>query len=196
MQDGSESEEQEDHLDQEYYEIEEEEQVSSKKKEKKEKKVNGKSKTRKEEDRFEEEEDDTGESWGQGKAAYYSSNAYQLDSDDEEGHELEEQEASRLQTKNRQEFQNEDFGLNDELEFEKRPEVEWVRMSLPVDRFIDLYEKRDILDPLPAAIPALSTDKQSLLRHLEKTNPEALALAKDWEDVAHQLHRTRLKIEK
>ena len=126
MQDDSESEEQEDHLNQEYYEIEEEEQGSSKKKEKKEKKfkkVNGKAKTRKEEDKSEEDEDDAGESWGQGKAAYYSSNADQLDSDDEEGHELEEQEASRLQMKNRQEFQNEDFGLNDELEFEKRPEV-------------------------------------------------------------------------
>ena len=57
-------------------------------------------------------------------------------------------------------------------------------------------KKRDILDSLPAVIPGLSTDKQSLLRHLEKTNPESLALAKDWEDVAHQLHRTRLKIEK
>lgn len=127
VQDDSEDEEElDDHLDQEYYEIAEEEKASSKKKTKKEnksKKVNGKLKTQNK-DRSDEEEDDVEESWGQGKSAYYSSNADQLDSDDEEGHELEEQEAIRLQTKSRQELRNEDFGLNDELEFEKGVEVE------------------------------------------------------------------------
>jgi len=60
---------------------------------------------------------------------------------------------------------------------------------------LTLDGKSDILDSLPETIP-LSMDKKSLLRHLEKTNPESLALAKDWDGVAHQLHRTRLKIEK
>ena len=42
----------------------------------------------------------------------------------------------------------------------------------------------------------LPQDKQSLLRHLEKTNPEALALAHDWEDVAHSLMTSKAKIER
>jgi len=117
VQDDSENEEESDgHQD----EIEEEPSRKTKK-ENKSKKVNRKSKTQNKSD---EEEDDAEESWGQGKYAYYSSNADQLDSDDEEGHELEEQEATRLQMKSRQELRDEDFGLNDELEFEKRPETE------------------------------------------------------------------------
>ena len=39
---------------------------------------------------------------------------------------------------------------------------------------------------------ALPQDKASLLKHLEKTNPEAIALAREWEDVAHDL----VKVEK
>lgn len=54
----------------------------------------------------------------------------------------------------------------------------------------------DILDPTPVVLPTLPTDKQSLLRHFEKTNPVSLALARDWDDTAHKLQKTRLKIEK
>jgi U3 small nucleolar RNA-associated protein 3 len=63
-----------------------------------------------------EEEDSEEETWGRGKAAYYSSNAAQLESDDEEGHELEEQEAIRLQRKTLEGMNDEDFGLNDKHE--------------------------------------------------------------------------------
>ena len=42
----------------------------------------------------------------------------------------------------------------------------------------------------------LPQDKQSLLRHLEKTNPEALALAHDWDDVAYNVIKCKSKIEK
>ncbi len=44
--------------------------------------------------------------------------------------------------------------------------------------------------------PTLPADKQSLLRHLEKTNPEALALARDWQDVAWNIVKTQQKLEK
>ena len=37
-------------------------------------------------------------------------------------------------------------------------------------------------------------DKKSRLRHLEKTNPEALALARDWDDTARSLQKTRDRI--
>ena len=70
------------------------------------------------EEKSEEEE----ESWGKGRAAYYSSNADQLESDDEEGNELEEQEAKRLQAKTREEMNDEDFGLNDDLDIEGNDE--------------------------------------------------------------------------
>lgn len=56
------------------------------------------------------------EIWGRSKGAYYSSNAAQLDSDDEEANELEEQEALRLQAKAREAMCDDDFGLGDVVE--------------------------------------------------------------------------------
>jgi len=56
------------------------------------------------------------ETWGRNKSAYYSSNAAQLESDDEEANELEEQEAKRLQAKARDIMDEDDFGLDDTLE--------------------------------------------------------------------------------
>lgn len=63
------------------------------------------------------------ESWGQGRAAYYSSNANQIESDDDEANELEQQEAMRLQVKIRQELTDEDFGLGD-LAIENQEDTE------------------------------------------------------------------------
>ena len=37
-------------------------------------------------------------------------------------------------------------------------------------------------------------DKNAALRHMEKTNPETLALAYDWEDIATKVVRTQEKI--
>lgn len=56
------------------------------------------------------------ETWGRNKLAYYSSNAAQFGSDDEEANELEEQEAKRLQSKARDTMGEDDFGLGDPLE--------------------------------------------------------------------------------
>ncbi|KAJ6557387.1 Sas10 C-terminal domain-containing protein [Mycena vulgaris] len=119
----------------------------------------------------EESEDD--EAWGRGRSAYYSSNAAQLDSDDEEGNELEEQEAKRLQAKARDAMADDDFGLDDMVESVMIDEVE--DSALP-------------MEPVPQ-------DPKSLIRHLEKTSPETLALARDWEDTAESLTKTRQKIE-
>ncbi|TCD63240.1 hypothetical protein EIP91_005796 [Steccherinum ochraceum] len=117
------------------------------------------------------------EGWGKKKSEYYASNADQIESDDEEANELEEQEAKRLQLKARENLAEDDFGLGDSTE-------------------ILAVEADDILDepPEPAVAP-LPQDKPSLLRHLEKTNPEALALARDWEDVAYTLTETQGKIQ-
>jgi U3 small nucleolar RNA-associated protein 3 len=59
------------------------------------------------------ESEEEEESWGRKKSAYYSSNAAELDSEDEEANELEEQEARRIQTKARDAMQDDDFGLAD-----------------------------------------------------------------------------------
>jgi U3 small nucleolar RNA-associated protein 3 len=56
------------------------------------------------------------ETWGHKKSAYYSSNAADLDSDDEEGNELEVQEAKRLQAKTREALTDCDFGLEDPID--------------------------------------------------------------------------------
>ena len=74
------------------------------------------------------------EGWGQNKAAYYSSNAAQLDSEDEEANEMEEQEAKRLQTKSRDVLADDDFGLDDipEVEPEEQPYA-FIFMSITLD---------------------------------------------------------------
>jgi U3 small nucleolar RNA-associated protein 3 len=72
---------------------------------------------------------DTGsedESWGRSKSAYYSSNAAQIDSEDEEANELEEQEARRLQVKARDAIHEDDFGLGEGFEQESDAEAEYV----------------------------------------------------------------------
>ncbi|KAJ7696071.1 Sas10 C-terminal domain-containing protein [Mycena rosella] len=119
------------------------------------------------------DDSDEDEAWGRGRSAYYSSNAAQLDSDDEEGNELEEQEAKRLQAKARDAMADDDFGLDDVVESVAMDEVE---------------DSAPPMEPVPQ-------DPKALLRHLEKTSPETLALARDWEDTAESLTRARQKIE-
>ncbi|KAL4250755.1 SAS10 family protein [Abortiporus biennis] len=116
------------------------------------------------------------EGWGNKKAAYYASNDAQIDSEDEEANELEEQEAKRLQSKARDTLADDDFGLGDAIEEADEPED-------------------DIAEVPVSVTPSLPQDRPSLLRHLEKTSPEALALARDWEDVALTLVKTKAKIE-
>ncbi|TEB39927.1 hypothetical protein FA13DRAFT_39381 [Coprinellus micaceus] len=148
-------------------ENEEEAQPSKDKKDKKskgKKKAKGELSSDEEEDEQEEEE-----TWGTGRAAYYNDNADEIESDDEETLELELQEAKRLQVKAREEMTDEDFGLKDIVEVAKDD--------------IDIA----LEEPVPAAKPVLPTEPKALLRHLEKTSPEAVALARDWEDVSEKL---------
>ncbi|KAF4617526.1 hypothetical protein D9613_006056 [Agrocybe pediades] len=158
-------------------EEEAEEAAPEPKKSKKSKKDKGKKKKKDEGEESDKEEDELEESWGKGKAAYYSSNADQLDTDDEEGNELEEQESKRLQAKMREEMADDDFGLADIPDLETTNELEQ-----PVEE-------------AEVNIPDPSSDKKTLLRHLEKTSPEALALARDWDDTVQSLEKTRQKIE-
>ncbi|KAJ7600993.1 Sas10 C-terminal domain-containing protein [Mycena floridula] len=112
------------------------------------------------------------EGWGRGKAAYYSSNAAQLESDDDEGNALEEQEAIRLQGQLRQEMDEGDFGIDDALEAENQGDEEAERFHVE---------------------PVLPTDPKSLMKHLARTDPESLALAQDWSDTALSLVKTQGK---
>ncbi|TFK28027.1 hypothetical protein FA15DRAFT_665796 [Coprinopsis marcescibilis] len=138
------------------------------------KKGRAKKKAKKEVSSDEEEEEEEEETWGRGKAVYYNSNADQLESDDEEGHELEEQEAKRLQTKSREHMHDEDFGLKDAIEAQKDD---------------DLIE-----EPTVAPAQILPTEPKEIVRYLEKTNAEVLALARDWEDTAEQLIHVQKKL--
>jgi U3 small nucleolar RNA-associated protein 3 len=92
---------------------------------------------------------DTGsedESWGRSKSAYYSSNAAQIDSEDEEANELEEQEARRLQVKARDAIHEDDFGLGEGLEPESDAEVEYVASFVCfswLTLFSDIHQRND-----------------------------------------------------
>ncbi|KAI0632439.1 Sas10 C-terminal domain-containing protein [Trametes polyzona] len=171
---GGDYDEDEDDIDEAHYAAAEAAQKAKKKAKGKGKK--GKQDASDEESESESESEEE-EGWGTKKSAYYSSNAQEIDSEDEEAIELEEQEAKRLQTKARDAMADDDFGLADVAE------------GLP--------EAEGALDePTQPALQPLPQDKQSLLRHLEKTNPEALALANDWDDVAHSLVKAQAKIAK
>ena len=52
------------------------------------------------------------------------------------------------------------------------------------------------MDEPAQPVVELPQDKQALLRHLEKTNPEALALAHDWDDVAYNVMKSKAKLER
>lgn len=58
-------------------------------------------------------ENEREESWGRKKSIYYSTNAAQIDSDDEEAQKLEEAEVLRLQAQARDALDEADFGLFD-----------------------------------------------------------------------------------
>ena len=61
-------------------------------------------------------------------------------------------------------------------------------------RIPSLILPRDLFEPREHVVEPSFHDKQSLLRHLEKTNPEALALARDWDDIARSLVKSQAKI--
>ena len=132
------------------------------------------------------------ETWGRSKSAYYSSNAAQIDSEDEEANELEEQEARRLQLKARDTIHEDDFGLGGGLEDELAPEVEYVVSATCLSCLI--FRFRDLLEEPSQHVLKVTGDKNVVLRHLEKENPEALALARDWDDTAHNLVEIQAKI--
>ncbi|KAJ3544139.1 hypothetical protein NMY22_g2893 [Coprinellus aureogranulatus] len=160
--------------------FEDEEKKTAPAKSKKDKKSKGKKKAKGElsSDEEEDEEEEEEETWGTGRAAYYNDNADEIESDDEEALELELQEAKRLQAKAREDMTDEDFGLKDIIEVQKDD--------------IDLA----LEEPVPAAKPVLPTEPKALLRHLERTSPEAVALARDWEDVSEKLLKAQEQIKR
>jgi len=71
------------------------------------------------------------ESWGRKKSVYYSTNAAQIDSDDEEAQKLEEAEVLRLQGQARDALDEADFGLFDALSLSKDSLEESVMQYMP-----------------------------------------------------------------
>ncbi|KAL1692827.1 Sas10 C-terminal domain-containing protein [Schizophyllum commune] len=155
----------------------------STKKSKKDAKVKGKKASAPSSSSSEADSDSEEETWGRGKKAYYASNADEIDSEDEEAREMEEQEARRLQGKALEGMTDADFGLEDDA----------------VAGDVDAGENEDfgVVDTSTVpAIPLATTDPAAILKHLEKTNPEALALARDWEDTAYNLAKAKQKLDK
>ena len=76
-------------------------------------------------------ENEREESWGRKKSAYYSTNATQIDSDDEEGQKLEEAEVLRLQAQARETLDEADFGLFDAPSLSKDALEESVMQYMP-----------------------------------------------------------------
>ncbi|TDL23129.1 hypothetical protein BD410DRAFT_787429 [Rickenella mellea] len=124
------------------------------------------------------ESDEEEEGWGGKKSAYYSSNAAIIESDDDEANEMEEQEARRLQAKLRESMMENDFGLD------------FLPEKSQEDIFLD-----EPNGPVEAPIlPNPPQDKQAILRELQKTSPETLALAEEWDDIARSIMKMEKKL--
>jgi U3 small nucleolar RNA-associated protein 3 len=54
----------------------------------------------------------------------------------------------------------------------------------------------DFAEPTAQVVKPVPQDRQTLIRHLEKTSPETLALARDWDDTAWNLIKSQAKIKK
>ncbi|KAL0581015.1 something about silencing protein 10 [Marasmius crinis-equi] len=139
-------------------------------------KSSGKKKQKKKASEESDDSESEEEAWGKGKAAYYASNDAQLESDDEEALALELEEAKRLQKKSRENMTDADFGLED---------------------IVDLTTTEDDMLKEPAFNPAkaLPKDKNSIIRHLERTDPLSLALARDWSDTTQDLLKAKERVE-
>ena len=97
-----------------------------------------------ESDDEEEEGSEEEESWGRKKSTYYSSNAAELDSEDEEANELEEQEARRIQAKARDAMLDDDFGLADLDQDDAEETEECVYPSLDVPLLTEMLPVRSL----------------------------------------------------
>jgi len=148
-----------------------------------------------------EDEHEEEETWGTKKSAYYSANDAHFDSEDEEANELEEKEARRLQMKAREGMHDEDFGLDNLRALvgdgPMEPDVTKCVSFCSAVCLEALITKhpRDLVDD-PVATLSLPQDRPSLLRHLEKTSPETLALARDWEDIAETVVKAGQRLKK
>lgn len=147
-----------------------------------------------ESDDEEEQGSEEEEGWGRKKSTYYSSNAAELDSEDEEANEMEEQEAMRIQVKARDAMLDDDFGLADVDQGDAEETEECV---CPV--LLCVRSDRNVPSPFLEPVTVVTgqptpLDKKAALRQMEKTNPETLALAYDWEDIADKVVRTQEKI--
>ncbi|KAF8527529.1 Sas10 C-terminal domain-containing protein [Hysterangium stoloniferum] len=129
---------------------------------------------------------DESESWGKNKSAYYASNADVIASkegeeDEEEANEMEEREARRLQARMRDDMLDEDYGLSDV--------VDLVGDNAHGD--FAVIEAKETSTAVPETI-----DKVAALHRLEKTSPETLALAREWDDVARELLRVQQRLDR
>ena len=143
--------------------------------------------------------EDDEESWGKKKSAYYSSNMDQLESDDDEANEMEEEEARRLQAKLRSTMTEHDFGLDDLLlrDVLEVNDAEYAFHPFAFKPMLtntsDFWQQAE--EPSQKSFQAEKlSDRVSVLQHLQKTNPEALALALEWDDVVHSAMKTERKI--
>ncbi|KAF8339980.1 Sas10 C-terminal domain-containing protein [Cantharellus anzutake] len=126
-----------------------------------------------------EEESNSGEErWGKKSEYYVSAATDDIDSDDEEALALELNECRRLQKKAREGISEDDFGIEEVLD--------------AIERGQDSSAEAHAQDTQDVTL--IPQNKESLLRHLEKTSPEALALGREWEDVSQNLRKVESAI--
>ncbi|KZW00924.1 hypothetical protein EXIGLDRAFT_720000 [Exidia glandulosa HHB12029] len=141
------------------------------------KKSKSKSKKKKAEKKEDESEEEEG--WGRKKSVYYATGDDD-EHDDEEAARLQEEEARRVQAKMRADMTDDDFGLGD------------LRIADPAP---DATADPTTFATTPAAT-ALPKEKDALRAHLARHSPETLALAREWDDVAHALLKATRALEK
>lgn len=143
------------------------------------------------------------ESWGRKKSAYYSSNAGILalkegEEDEDEANEMEEQEALKIQSRLREGMSDADFGLDNMADSNRLLSPSHSQFGLDSEIAEDEeVANLKLTNPLVLRGPtAISLDKATAIRRLEKTSPETLALAREWDDIANNLIQVQQRMEK
>jgi len=116
--------------------------------------------------------------------------------DEEEANDMEEQEAKRLQAKMRDGMSDGDFGLDDVMDLF----VFYFGLLSVLNLFSRVADEimregtaQVVTEATPADVPL---DTESAIRCLEKTSPETLALAREWDDVVHDLMKVQQRMDK
>jgi hypothetical protein len=136
------------------------------------------------------------EGWGKRKAAYYSTNSTDLQSEDEESNELFLQETVRLQSKSRRSLSIEDFGLQDYIQNRSVLGSSFWSVEILLALRVEADRTSRTSEVICSEEVLGITSHEARPVQIEKVHPEQLALSRDWRLATVELSVLESKLSK